>query len=437
MLAAAQIAAALFYAYALPEYSVTAVYALCACPYCFVKRKVPLKLTKRIWRIIAAQTVILFALCYFVGNAFFVAALPLITLVGWSVCLPIDNAVARGYLHRARKKLSESDVTVIAVTGSYGKTSVKDMLTALLDDSVSPQGSCNTPQGIAKFINSTDLYYVKYLILEFGARQKGDIAELCRLFKPVCGVVTGVCPQHLSTFKTFDNVLTAKRELVEYLPANGFCVLNAKDEYARSFAEYGVCRKVLSDENLSVTAEKVDFDGTTLAVSYGKTVKRVSIPQISSYSADTFAMCLQTALQLKQCFTKTVSRAIYVKQTPHRMDLSRGANCYILDDGYNGSIAGVTSCCNTLKLFGCDKVVITQGLVECGKRRAEMNETCGRILGQACGFAVVVGKNAKYLAKGLSDAGCRFVRAKNLKQAVALAQPYLNGGILLFQNDIP
>ena len=432
-----QTAAALFYAYGFPEHSITVAYFLCAVPFLCVKRKTPLKFTKRILRITAVQTALLFVLCYFVGNAFFAAVLPVITLVGWAVCLPLDNAIARRYLRKACRKLSESNVTVIAVTGSYGKTSVKDMLTSLLDDSVSPSGSCNTPLGIARFINSTDLYYVKYLVLEFGARQKGDITELCKLFKPVCGVITGVCPQHLSTFKSLENVVTAKRELAEYLPANGFCVLNSKDEYARGFADCGVCRKVLSDENIAVTTENVDFGGTTLAVTYGKTTKRVMLPQISSYVADTFVMCLQTALQLKQCFTKTVSRSIYVKQTPHRMELVRGANCYILDDGYNGSIAGVTSCCETLKRFECRKVVVTQGLVECGKRRAELNEQCGRILGQACSFAVVVGKNANYLAKGLADTPCKFVYAKNLKQAVAFAQPHLNGGILLFQNDLP
>ena len=433
-----EIAAVLFYAYKLPEYAVTVLYFAAAVPFTVIKRKCPLKFTKRIGRILSVQLAVIFLLCYFVGNAFFVVTLPLLTIISWAICLPLDNAIAQYYIKKAVKKLASSNVTVIAITGSYGKTSVKDMLTALLDDAVSPKGSCNTPLGIARFVNSTDLYYVKYLVLEFGARQKGDIAALCALFKPVCGVVTGVCPQHLSTFKTFDNVLATKRELVEALPKEGFCVLNAADEYACSFKDYGVCRKVLSTDNLVVNTVSVGFDGTSLSVTYGKTTKQIVIPQITSYAADTFVMCLQTALGLKQCFTKSVARSVFITQTPHRMQITKGANGYILDDGYNGSIVGVKSCCQTLGNFHCGKVVITQGLVECGNQRRSMNVECGRLLGNACDVAIVLGKNAKYLSEGLNGTDCKVIRAKNLTDAVSLAQPYLHGqSVLVFQNDLP
>ena len=436
-LIAAQITAALFYAYKLPEYCLSIVYFAAACPWTFLKRKCPLKFTKRIWRIIAMQTIVLFLLCYFVGNAFFVASLPLITLLSLIVCLPIDNAIAKRYLKKASIKLEKSGVTVIAVTGSYGKTSVKDMLTSLLDDSVSPVGSCNTPLGIASFINKTDFYYVKYLVLEFGARQKGDILELCKLYKPSCGIITGVCAQHLSTFKTLDNVVSTKRELVEYLSEKGFCVLNDSDEIASGFVNSGNCRKILSHNGLSVNIEKVDFSGTALKVGYGKISRSVILPQVTEYVADTFALCLQTALNLKQSFTKTISRADDVKQTPHRMELIKTERGYILDDSYNGSVAGIESCVKTLSNFSCVKTVITQGLVECGKQRKQMNIQCGRLLGGACDVAIVLGKNSKFLASGLSETNCKTVFAKNLKRAVELAQPYIQGGILLFQNDLP
>lgn len=436
-LVAVQVAAVLFYAYGLPDYAVTIAYFVAACPWLFVKRKCPLKFTKRIARLLAAEAVVLFVLCYFVGNAFFAAALPVITLVAWVICLPIDNAVARHYLKKACRKLEESDVTVIAVTGSYGKTSVKDMLTAVLDDSVSPSGSCNTPLGIASFINKTDLYYVKYLILEFGAKRRGDIAELCRLFKPEYGVITGVCAQHLSTFKSLSNVIATKRELVEYLPKDGVCVLNDCDEAAKSFEGAGECRTVMSHANLAVKVDDVGFGGTSLSVGYGKIVKKVILPHITEYAPDTFAMCLQTALQVGQSFTKTVALSANIKQTAHRMELIKTERSYIIDDGYNGSIAGVRSCVRTLARFDCGKVVITQGLVECGRERRAMNVECGRLLGSACNAAVVLGKNAKYLAYGLRETDCQIIFAKNLKQAVNLAQPYINGGIVLFQNDLP
>lgn len=423
----------------LPEWVDCIVYAVPAVIFAAVPRKSPLKFTKRVIRMAVVQLAFCFVLCFFKVDVFCVAALPFVSLPAFAICLPVDLLVARHYLKKAVKKLGQSDVTVVAVTGSYGKTSVKDMLSSLLDDSVSPANSCNTPLGIASFINKTDLYYAKYLVLEFGARKKGDILELCRLFKPKYGIITGVCPQHLSTFKTWDNVIAAKRELAEYLPTDGTCVLNVKDETAASFVNVGVCKKILSNELAEVELDGIDVNGAKLSVKRGKTQKTVLIPQITAHSCDTFAMCLSMCLTLKQSFTKTLSMVQNVKQTPHRMELTKAPNCYIIDDGYNGSLAGVKSAAITLAHFPQFKTVITQGLVECGGKRRDYNVECGRILGRACNVAIVLGANKKYLAQGLRQTDCRVIFAKNLKQAVQLAQPYLNGegSILLFQNDLP
>jgi len=425
---------------ALPHYIASILYGVSAITFIAVRRKSPLKYTKRICRMLIVQLALLFTASYFNAAYYCAAALPFAALLSLAVCLPFDLLIARHYIKRARKKLEKSGVTVVAVTGSYGKTSVKDMLTTLLDNSVSPQGSCNTPLGIASYINKTDFYYVKYLVLEFGARKKGDIAELCRLYKPTYGIVTGVCPQHLSTFKTFDNVIAAKRELVENLPEKGVCVLNSACSVAMSYADAGTCAKVASADGLQINVEKITAEGTRLAVTYRKTTKQILLPQITAYVGQTFAMCLKMCLTLKQSFTKTLSRAADIKQTPHRMQLIKAANCCIIDDSYNGSITGVQSAAETLSHFTQNKVVITQGLVECGGKKREMNVKCGLILGKACNVAIVSGANKRALSRGLQQTNCKVIFAKNVKQAVQVAQPYLYGSersILFFQNDLP
>ncbi len=439
-LALLQVLSVLVQIYALPRYVTDICCAVIGVVFACIPHKVRFKFTKRVIRMLCVQLAVLIGISFASIITYAVAALPFITLVSLVLCMPIDFAVARYYIRKARHKLENSNVTVIAVTGSYGKTSVKDMLCSLLDDSACASGSCNTPLGIAAYINKTDFYYVKYLVLEFGARKRGDIAELCRLYKPKYGIVTGVCAQHLSTFKSLDNVITAKRELVECLPENGVCVLNYADEIAAGFVNAGECRKQLSNDDVSVQTNKITVDGTELSVSYRKTVKSVRLPQITAYTADTFLMCLKMCLTVGQSFTKTLQRAVNVRQTPHRMEISKAQNCYIIDDGYNGNIVGVTSMAKTLNLFDRHKTVITQGLVECGSKRKELNIQCGRILGEACDVAIVLGANAKFLEKGLKQTDCTVFRVKNLKQAVAQAQGYLNGpdnSILLFQNDLP
>ena len=436
-LLAVQLAAVLLYVYVDFYYYVNvALFAALAIGVCLVKRKCPLKLTKRVLRMFAAEAIILILLCVYVESCFFVWLLPLLTLVAWVACLPIDIAVAHHYLKCACEKLNESNVTVIAITGSYGKTSVKDMLSTLLVGSITPTGSCNTPLGIAAYINRTDLSQAKYLVLEFGARRRGDIAELCKLYKPQYGIVTGVCAQHLSTFKSLENIIATKRELVEHIPEDGFCVLNGMDEIATEYVTAGSCKKYLSFDGLQISVQTVDLHGTHLKVELDSSTE-ICLPQISDYVKDTFAMCLQMVLRLNQSLEDTLSRILTIKQTPHRMELVKGANCYILDDSYNASIVGVNSCMKTLERLNGTKVVITQGLVECGKERKAMNVQCGKLLGSVCNVAVVLGRNAKYLAEGLQETPCKVLHAKNLKHAVSLATQHVNGGILLFQNDLP
>lgn len=438
LLAAVQVAAVLVDVFVDFAYCVNAaLFAVTALGLTLVKRKSPLKITTRLARMWAVQCVLLCALCVFVNAAYWVWLLPFIAAASWAICLPIDVAVNRRYIKLAQKKLFNSCVKVVAITGSYGKTSVKDMLSALLNDSLAPSGSCNTPLGIAAFINKTNLDNVRYLVLEFGARKRGDIALLCKLYKPNFGIVTGVCAQHLSTFKNIDNIVATKRELVECLPQDGFCVLNQSDGTAVQFENSGVCAKYMSRFGLTATAKKVDTNGTLLSVSCGEFTRQATLPQISDYVVDTFCMCSQMCLRLGQDFETTWANVGKIKPTPHRLQFIQGANIYILDDSYNGSVAGVESCCKTLAKFRCPKAVVTQGLVECGKSRREMNVYCGTLLGKVCDVAVVLGKNANYLAEGLRTTSCRVLFASSLNEAVRLATPFAYGGILLFQNDLP
>jgi len=411
------------------------IYTILSVPLALVKRKSPLKITPRVLRMLGVEFVLLCIACCWVLY-FWVLLLPLFVLVAWLLCLPIDVAIGKKFLRLAREKLNNTDLTVVAITGSYGKTSTKDMLQSLLDKSIAPAGSCNTPLGIAKFINNTDFTGYKYLVLEFGARKRGDIAELARLFVPKIGIVTGVCEQHMSTFKTWENLRATKCELVTSLPSDGFCVL--ADKSVHDFATVGECKKYLKI-NVRVSDRKVAPNGTTFKVSCGRKHAEVTIPQVAQHSVDTFALCAFVCMKLGQSFDETMANAKFVKQTEHRMQIIYNGLAYIVDDSYNGSIKGVESCCKTLALFDNRKIAISQGIVECGKKRREMNVLCGEMLAKVCDVLIFTGKNAKYLREGAQKANCEMILlSKNLKKAVATAQSYIvKDSFLLFQNDLP
>lgn len=415
---------------------ICSAYSVAAIVLNIVPRKSPLVCTGRIRRMFAVDLALIFAAC-FVTLCWPVVVLPFIALISWAFCLPFETLRNRRFLRMAHRKLLSSGVPVIAVTGSFGKTSAKDMLCALLDGAVAPKGSCNTPLGIAKYLNNDFPSNAGYLILEFGARKKGDIAELCRLYPPSYGLITGVCAQHLSTFRSTQNVRAAKRELAENLPADGVCLLC--HDSVKDFAFVGSCRKIISP-TVRVSDVLVSPDGLKFNASEENShdVYKVSLPLITPHSVGTFAFCATLCSLLGQPFFVTVRNASKIAQVPHRLEISNNGRFYIIDDSYNANIRGVESCCDVVSHFDGVKVVISQGIAECGKFRRLLNFQCGKLLGEAFDFVIALGKNRKLLCGGAKSAGCNVLFAANLKQAVQLAQPMLSdGGFLVFQNDLP
>ncbi len=410
------------------------VYTLASIPQIFVRRKVPLKFTKRIVRMLCVEFILLLVATYF-SLYCWTLFLPIFVLAAWLICLPIDILINRHYLVAAHRKLVSSSITVIAVVGSYGKTTTKNMLSTLLNDSTAPVGSCNTPLGIAKFINSTDLCAYKYLILEFGARKSGDIEKLCQLFPPSHGVLTGICPQHLRTFGSIENIVKEKGKLVSCVPADGFCVL--ANESTLCYLNVGCCKKVLPI--LSVSKVSTSLSGISFNVECENRSADIKLPQIAPYAVETFSACATLCLKLGQEFDATVSNAKFIKQTPHRLEVIDNGDFYVIDDSYNASVDGVEVCCEFLSGLDKRKIVIAQGIVECGSMTKKMNFTAGQKLGAVCDVLISCGKNKKMLCDGARNAGCATVHSvKNLNAAVECFHQYAcRDCVLIFQNDLP
>ena len=431
-----QVLVLIFY-YFVAKWSATAVLFVAAFVVTIKKRKCPLKITKRILRMLIAQFCILIALCLLFSGAFCVMALPVVCLLSWLICLPIDSLIANFYLKKAVKKLSKTDIEVVAITGSYGKTCTKDMLSTLLEGGIAPSGSCNTPLGIANFINKTDLSPYKFLVLEFGARNKGDIKQLCDLYKPKYGIITGICEQHLSTFKTLDNIVQTKGELAQSLPSDGFCILNGADDHLKHIVPSCNCYKFFTNKAF-VSNAKSTLNGTFFDVLHDNKTYSVHLPQISSYIVDTFLMSFEMCLALGQSAKLTTSKCKDIKQTPHRMQISHNGMFYIVDDAYNANIKGVKSCCCTLEQFDNYKIALTQGIVEGGKKQGELNQLCGQMLGGVFDVVMAVGKFANQIASGAKCGKAEVVCAKSLNQAMQQLSRYTKPNcIVLFQNDLP
>ncbi len=403
------------------------------------KYKTPLRFTPRIIRQTSVMCVVFCAVCYFIPVFLLPVFLPVLAAAVFYLCLPFEKLNNRRYIVRAGKKLQRIPALKIGITGSYGKTSVKNTLAVLLPDCVATPDSCNTPLGIAKFVNTNDLDGFRYIIFEMGARKRGDIEELCKMVRPDCGILTGIAPQHLETFGSMEKLERTKKELLDFLPRDSFCVLNGSDEFCAGYGEYGVCRKIFAltekcvPENVSVSR-----DGCKFTLSEGGETAVVEIPCFALSAVTNFCMAAALAMECGVGFGQTVKNAARVKAAPHRMQLTDADGFYIIDDSYNANIIGVKNCCETLSLLDGDKFAVAQGIVEAGGSTEEINVTAGKLLGGVCKCVAVTGENSAYLARGLKAADCRCIYANTLSEAVEMIRPHLtNGSYLLFQNDLP
>ncbi len=206
-----------------------------------VKYKKPLVFPARATRIYIVGLVLLviaavpvwwgwgFACTLFVAMLF-AAFSPLWISLAIILLMPVEYAVNRWYVNDARRILhSMPHLKVIGITGSYGKTSTKHYLYRILSERFSvvmTPGSYNTTLGVVRTIRERLKPYTEVFIVEMGAKQPGDIAEICDLVHPSIGIVTAVGEQHLESFKSIENVRRTKFELIDSLPSDGIAILN-------------------------------------------------------------------------------------------------------------------------------------------------------------------------------------------------------------------
>lgn len=347
--------------------------------------------------------------------AVWIALTPYLLLLADLVNRPVEAAIRQSFINDAKKRLREQKgMVVIGVTGSYGKTSVKYYLDTLLRVKyqvlITPE-SFNTPMGVVRTIRENMKNTDEIFICEMGARNIGDIRELCDIVHPQHGIITAVGPQHLETFKNIENVRRTKFELADALPKDGMLFLNWDNEYIRSAdpANETVIRYG-SGEGATYTASDISVSATGT----GFTVRTPEGEQehyemqlvgmhnvINVLGAITVAHCMGISLsQLRTAVRK-------LRPVAHRMQLvDHGNGITIIDDAYNSNPVGSKAAVETLKLFDGMRILITPGMVELGDEEEHYNHEFGRYAADCCDRIILVGsKRAEPIAAGVREAG--------------------------------
>ncbi len=430
-------------------------------------KKVPLKMTARMTRSMAVffvlSIILTFALIMisslftqilrYIAIAFMPLLLPLLAPLSHIIMKPVERGINKKFIKKAEEKLEKfPNLIKIGITGSFGKTTIKNALWSILSEKYSvcktPQ-NFNTPMGITKTVLENLTITHQVFIAEMGARKNGEIDELCQIVQPTYAIVGTIGEQHLQTFGSFENVKRTKKELATFVEEKGFCTFDADNEASNElFSSHNgkKARVSIKNHNASVYATdiKTTQSGTEFVLHAKDKKVACSTKLLGLHNLSNILLCVPTALELGLSLEEISSGISKIAPIEHRLQLINAPNdILILDDTYNASIDGSKWALEVLKMFdGRRKIVITPGLVELGSLGRLANYEFGERISEVADIVVVVNKtNELSIRQGLMDK--KFDESKvyfveNTQKAQELLKTILKqGDIILWENDLP
>ncbi|GAA4721241.1 UDP-N-acetylmuramoyl-tripeptide--D-alanyl-D-alanine ligase [Nocardioides conyzicola] len=268
-----------------------------------------------------------------------------------------DAVVALGRL--ARHVVDRLDATVLALTGSQGKTGTKDYLAQLLateGTTVATLGNHNNELGVPLTVLAADAH-TRYLVVEMGARGVGHIAYLCEIAPPQVSTVVNVGTAHIGEFGSREAIARAKGEIVEALPADGVAVLNAADDLVAAMAGRTDARILTFGRGGDVSARDVevdDLDRPSFQLGHAGEWQPVTLRHSGAHQVENAlaaaAMALAVGLPLEQVSTGLSSAA---ESSPKRMEVhERADGLVVINDSYNANPASTTAAIEALAVIG-------------------------------------------------------------------------------------
>ena len=433
------------------------------------KSKKPLVFTKRVWRLFITINVLTWVLAALVAAFYnaphhpihtFATVMMLATPLSSAIVIaanwllkPVEKSINNHYVDDARRILAQKpDMIIVGITGSYGKTSTKHYLNRILSEKYSvlmTPGSYNTPMGVVRTIREMLQPYNNLFIVEMGAKNIGDIKEICDIVHPTFGIITAVGEQHLESFKTIENVQRTKFELIDALPADGFGVLNNDFPYIanRPVDNVETCRYTVKRESGSdYHAEDIAYSarGTTFKiVGRGKSLE-LSTRLVGECNISNLMAAVIMAMRLGVPDNKIQYAVSKIEQVEHRLNVKRTpAGITIIDDAFNSNPDGSGMALDVLAgMTGGKRIVITPGMIELGSKQEHYNELFGEHIAETCDVAIIVGEyNREAILNGIKRKRSdklivhtvpTFAEAQKKMLEMAKA-----GDTVLYENDLP
>ncbi|MFP3883279.1 MAG: Mur ligase family protein [Actinomycetota bacterium] len=359
-----------------------------------------------------------------VGSLFF---LPLIVDIALWVLAPVEKRLGTQWVERAASKLQAVGADVVAITGSYGKTTTKNYVAHLVGAAkrtVASPASFNNRMGLARAINENLVPGTEVFVAEMGAYGPGEIAELCAWIPPKVAAMVAIGPVHLERFKTVENIVRAKSEILDRAGVGVICVDHPLlAELARERASTMRIIEVSTGDGITIEGERV-----------------ADIPE-GVFGAN-LAVALGICRALDIDVTDVLPRIGDLPTAEHRQSvMTAGGGFTIIDNTFNSNPAGAASALAALVEAGSEgkTAVITPGMVELGPVQKEENmEFAAAASAQVDHFVIVGRTNRPYLLDGSVNGKASVTVVDSRDEAVEWARANLGpGDAVLYENDLP
>ncbi|MCS3631667.1 UDP-N-acetylmuramoyl-tripeptide--D-alanyl-D-alanine ligase [Salinibacter ruber] len=380
---------------------------------------------------------------------------PLWVALGAALMYPVETAIQRGFKRQARRRLqTRSDLSVVGITGSYGKTSTKFIVAELLRQKYNvyaTPSSYNTPMGLCLAVNEHLKPEHQVLVLEYGIRYPGDMDELCDIAEPNASVVTTIGVAHLETMGTQDRIAAEKGVLVERTTPDGPAVLNVDDERVAAMAEraagpvWRISTEGHPDADITAGDIRYDTGGTAFDVTddTGTTVA-FETQLLGRHNVLNVLLAVAVGRSMGLRLRQMAHAVRRVEPIEHRLQLRSRGDVTIIDDAFNSNPVGARNAVEILsEMDGGKRVIVTPGMVELGDRQWTENKDFGVVLAQHdLDLVVLVGEEQTApIQAGLSEGGApaeRIMVVDSLVEAQEILERRLGpGDVVLYENDLP
>ncbi len=380
-------------------------------------QKIKLNITARVKRLICSLIILMFVFFFLFGfslmnllllNYFIYFLIMLANLLN----TPIEKFIRRGFKKKAMKKLeSFSNLTVIGITGSYGKTSIKNIINDVLEDyqiTLPTPSSFNTPMGLSITINNDLNKMHENFIAEMGAYYKGEIKELALMVKPKIAVVSSIGPQHLETFKSIENIQKTKMELVEYVDKDGVAILNYDNKYIR---EYDIKNPVktlfysLEKKDVDLFADNIIYleDGMSFDIYFKNKKYTLKTKLLGKHNIYNILAAILVADYNGIDIDDIIKSISKLSKIEHRLELKKiSKELTIIDDSFNGNIEGLKEGVNILSKYNNTRVLITPGLIDGGEENYALNLEYAKSIKDIDHVIFIGNYNKKALNEGIN-----------------------------------